>query len=82
MSDDFNTPPDPHMIGRSMRHTGNGKTYVILGYVWNGETDKWNYLHRAAGEDGPIITRPLSHLAGVRRNGENRYEFFSWEAPK
>jgi len=80
-TDDFSVSPSPRLIGRTMVHNGNGKTYTILGYVWLGETDRWGYLHRAAGEMGPLIARPISHLDGKLSNGQPRYSFFSWEAP-
>lgn len=79
--DDFSTSPSPRLIGGTMRHTGNGKIYIILGYVWLGETDRWGYLHRARGEMGPMIARPMSHLEGTRSDGSPRYDTKSWEPP-
>lgn len=78
--DDFNEPPED-LTGMVLRHTGNGKTYQITGSVWLGETDKWGYLHRAMGERGPVIARPLSHIKGKRRNGEPRYEIMNGDLP-
>lgn len=71
--DDFNQPPED-LAGTILKHAGNGKTYQITGLVWLGETDRWGYLHRAVGEHGPMIARPLSHIKGSRRNGAPRYE--------
>lgn len=71
-ADDFNQPPED-LIGTLLKHTGNGKTYQITGSVWLGETDQWGYLHRAMGERGPMIARPLSHIKGTRSNGQRRY---------
>lgn len=79
--DDFSTSPSPRLIGGTMRHNGNGKTYVILGYVWLGETDRWGYLHRAVGEMGPLIARPMRHLEGNMSTGGPRYTDFSWDLP-
>lgn len=78
-ADDFSISPSPRLIGGTMRHTGNGKTYVIIGYVWLGEADRWGYLHRAQGEMGPLIARPISHLDGYRSGGQTRYIDKSWE---
>ena len=66
--------PDAFTVGLRMRHTGNGKVYVIVDFAWLGDTDEWGYLHRAEGEHGALVCRPLSHMAGVRSNGEPRYE--------
>lgn len=78
-SNDFSVSPSPRLIGGTMRHTGNGKRYVILGYVWLGETDEWGYLHRAVEEMGALIARPMDHLDGVRDDGTPRYVEKSWE---
>nr|QIG67115.1 hypothetical protein EVB34_010 [Rhizobium phage RHph_TM26] len=75
MTDSFLNPPNiAPLIGKALKHNGNGKTYVILDLVWSGESDQWGYLHRAVGEDGPKIWRPMSHLNGTLRNGAPRYE--------
>lgn len=68
------TPELEALIGTRITHTGNGKTYVIMAFVWNGATDEWMYLHAEVGKLGIIsIVRPLSHLKGKRSNGEARY---------
>lgn len=68
------TPELQSLIGTRITHTGNGKTYVIMAFVWNGERDEWMYLHSEVGKLGVMsIVRPLSHLKGKRSNGELRY---------
>ena len=70
--------PDPHLIGKRLYHTGNGKTYQIFGFCWLGDTDRWGYLHaevRLDGLPGVTIARPMAHLDGRRSNGERRYTF-------
>jgi hypothetical protein len=66
--------PDFGMIGDTLTHTGRERQYVITGFAWLGATDEWGYEHRQCGVNGPTITRPLSHLAGARSNGRQRYE--------
>jgi hypothetical protein len=62
-------------IGRTFLHSGNGKSYLVKDFVWNGETDSWNVLMSEAGVVGAInITRPVHQLHGVRQSGEPRYE--------
>lgn len=68
------TPELQALLGSRITHTGNGKTYVILGFVWNGAMDEWMYLHAEVGKlNGTPIVRPLAHLHGKRSNGELRY---------
>ena len=74
MADDFNNPPPRPPFGTRLTHSGNGKTYIVLDIAWNGDTDEWGYLHKAAGEDGPLIWRPMSHITGHRSNGQPRYK--------
>lgn len=64
--------PNAGIIGMGLRHTGTGKTYYVVDFVWLGESDQWGYLHRAEGE--ALIARPLAHLTGRRANGDIRYE--------
>lgn len=66
--------PDPDLIGTILTHTTRENQYVITGFAWLGATDEWGYEHRMLGDHGPTITRPLSHLAGAKSNGENRYQ--------
>lgn len=64
------------MIGHCLRHTGNGKFYVITGFAWLGEHDEWGFLHHSLEQDGGygiILCRPLHHINGNRSNGEPRY---------
>jgi len=67
----FTAPAD--LLGDVLSHTGNGKQYVITGFMWMGATDEWGYVHRAIGEHEPNIVRPLLHLCGKRKSGEWRY---------
>lgn len=70
--------PDFKMIGKSLLHLGNGKTYMITGFAWLGELDEWGFTHVATdlngGFTGVVLCRPLHHINGVRSNGEPRYE--------
>jgi hypothetical protein len=66
--------PDHSLRGRRLRHTGNGKVYVIFGFAWLGDGDVWGYLHFAEQEMGPVICRPVDHLEGHRSDGAPRYE--------
>lgn len=73
--------PARELIGRVLRHTGNGNLYQIHGFCWLGESDEWGYLHSEVREDGVpgvTIARPLSHLSGCRSNGDPRY-VFGWQ---
>lgn len=76
----YNTPdvhgiiPSRSLIGQMMQHNGNMKIYIIFAFAWMGETDEWGYAHREAGNLGPLIVRPMSHLTGVMQNGEPRYK--------
>ena len=69
----FTPSADRTLIGQQLVHSGNGKTYTILDFVWMGATDEWGFLHRAAGENGPLLCRPLSQLTGNREDGTPRY---------
>jgi hypothetical protein len=78
----FETPdaawytPDPSLIGQRIRHSGNGKTYVITAFEWMGATDEWGYRHHDIDvpEAGAVsIVRPISHLTGYREDGTERY---------
>lgn len=68
--------PDISWFGRRMRHSGNGKTYIVVGFAWMGETDQWGFLHREYDTAGAVmLCRPLAHMDGARpSNGERRYE--------
>lgn len=66
--------PDPALKGEKIRHSGNGKVYVIQGFAWMGATDEWGFVHFAEGEMGPALCRPMSHLDGARGDGSTRYE--------
>lgn len=72
------SPEMMSLMDNRMVHSGNGKTYQIVGFVWMGATDEWGYAHSAVTEDGslvaPTIVRPLAHLTGKRDNGELRYK--------
>lgn len=70
--DDNGVVPSLSAIGTRLFHTGNGKTYTILGFAWNGDTDEWNFVH--VGPDGVLIVRPLSHIEGERSGGVPRYQ--------
>jgi len=70
--DDNGQKPSMLAIGTRLFHTGNGKTYTITGFAWNGDTDEWNYVH--VGPDGIPIVRPLSHIEGERSGGVPRYQ--------
>lgn len=64
------------LIGRRFVHSGNGKTYELVGFSWLGETDEWGFVMSRVTDDGlvaPPITRPLEHLTGDRSDGTPRY---------
>lgn len=64
--------PNAKLLQQKVTHTGNGKTYTVIGFAWLGASDEWGYVHIADMLD-PYIVRPLSHLIGTRSNGEHRY---------
>ena len=68
-----NTPNLGH-INTRWQHLGNGKTYLLVDYVWNGQSDTWMFLmEQPDGSNLPPVVRPLSHLVGIRQDGEPRY---------
>lgn len=65
-------------VGMHLKHTGNGKTYVVHGFAWNGDTDTWGFFASQLAElNAAMVWRPLSHLAGKRNNGETRYQIMA-----
>lgn len=68
-----NRTADLSLVGQKIRHTGNGKTYVITGLAWMGDTDEWGYVHLSP--EGVQCCRPMRHLNGQRDNGMQRYIF-------
>ena len=64
---------DASLVGKIIQHTGNKKTYVITGFAWNGEDDRWVFLHHVLGDSNVTIARPLDHLTGLRSDGLPRY---------
>lgn len=66
--------PDFGLLSTRLKHTGNQKTYQIVGFAWLGATDEWAVRMIDTG-GGPVeVVRPLDHIDGQRDNGEPRYE--------
>lgn len=63
--------PPLDQIGTRWQHSGNMKVYMLVGYVWNGDTDEWNMLMNAP--EGVGVVRPMNHLYGSRADGSQRY---------
>jgi hypothetical protein len=75
-ADTHGRTPDWEMVGMQLLHSDNGKTYIIIGFCWLGETDEWAYLHyeiRPDGLPGVALARPIAHVHGLRDNGQLRY---------
>lgn len=69
-----NTAP-VRWTGSRWKHSGNGKTYVVIGVTWLGATDEWAVMmHEFGYINSVLVTRPEHHLTGLRDNGERRYE--------
>jgi len=66
-------------IGLTAQHLGNHKLYTVVGVTWLGATDEWGVTMKAIGENIEI-TRPASHMHGVRDNGERRYRWMHLQA--
>lgn len=64
--------PDTAIIGRLYRHSGNGHTYEIIGFVFLGDTDQWAVLHCRVDCD-VTFSRTVENFFGLR-NGKPRYE--------
>lgn len=57
--------PNPSLIGVPFKHSGNGKTYTITGYVWLGDTDEWAVTHTRS--DSPVtFSRTVANFFGDR----------------
>lgn len=68
-----------HIVGGYVIHSGNDKTYTVVGIQWMGATDEWAFAH--ISPEGIMCCRPLGHLYGRRSNGDRRY-WLSWENVK
>lgn len=63
-------------IGFAAQHSGNNKIYLVTGVSWLGATDEWGVTMKAQGENIEI-TRPLSHMQGLREDGSKRYRWLT-----
>lgn len=63
-------------IGFAAQHSGNNKIYLVVGVTWLGATDEWGFTMKAQGENVEI-TRPASHLHGLRDDGSKRYRWLT-----
>lgn len=65
--------PDTRIINKKFLHTGNRKLYVVIGYVWHGDTDEWHVKYRTYNfnedDEYPEFTRTLENHRGKR--GDN-----------
>lgn len=68
--DSLSVVPNPELIGHTLTH-GNGKNYIVTGFVWMGADDVWGFKHTSP--EGVECVRPISHIIGSRRNGFARY---------
>lgn len=74
--DSLGTCPDTNLLGQVLKHTRNGKLYIIHGFCWIGQNDEWGFLHEELRDDGTrgvTIVRPLYHIRGYTNDGEPRY---------
>ena len=56
--------PDQMEMNEFYTHARNGKTYMVLGWEWSGDTDEWCVLHQRAGS--PLIySRTLRNFYGT-----------------
>lgn len=71
--------PNMAWVNSRIRHSGNGKTYVVTGFAWMGATDEWGFVHHefGVGPGAVLLCRPLSHMNGNRDDGTKRYEAVS-----
>lgn len=69
--------PDHKLIGLVLKHSGNGQFYTLTEFVWNGDNDQWYFLAVCTYAEPPVrIVRPISHIDGLRDNGERRYAVY------
>jgi len=69
-----------NQIGAQVRHEGNKKTYVVTGFVWNGENDTWNIVMREAFNLRAVpVTRPMHQFFGSRMDENARYANYKTE---
>jgi hypothetical protein len=66
--------PDLSLKGTRWVHQGNGYTYEIDGFAWNGEIDRWMFTHhRVDVLNGITYLRTPENFFGRRSNGKVRY---------
>jgi hypothetical protein len=65
--------PEAHLIGSKWKHLGNGHTYTIVGYVWNGEDDTWMMVHTRNEITSFQFVRTPINFNGYMSDGRPRY---------
>ena len=60
------------LIGAKFIHQGNGFTYEITGFVWNGDNDTWMLEHKREGCETKFV-RTVANFFGYRMDGKARY---------
>lgn len=72
--------PDTHgqvpnfaLVGTRMTNAGNGKVYVISGFVWIVESDEWGFVYYQEEYPQVSLTLPLAMLFSLMANGQPRF---------
>jgi len=66
--------PEVRLIGTNWQHYGNGHAYVIVGFTWNGETDRWMLRHYRFGTPGVEYCRTPENFFGLIDETRTRYK--------
>lgn len=60
--------PDYRLINRQFRHHKTGDTYIIKGFIWDGDVDLWKIVHYDIWDDDqsqPFCRTPANFFANV-----------------
>lgn len=64
--------PETALLGSQWFHYGNGHTYTLVRFAWNGEDDTWMYVHTRKGSTFEYLRTP-ANFHGLRESGHKRY---------
>lgn len=87
MTFDFNTVDNDgyianqRFLGEVVKHQGNGKQFVIVDIIWDGESDLWCYVMQELGKlQAPKVSRSFEDM--LRHISDGRLRFVSGDINK
>lgn len=65
--------PDYSLVSTHWCHFKRGDIYVITGFAWCGDTDKWHILHKEIGPSSVVYSRSFNNFFGDCARGFKRF---------